>query len=164
MGKRGKTFMFSHQLTGADVVNTLPRQVLVGLFDKQVALLTRQLDRAVEDMEVQGALRELYDCKRSGPKETPPARGILDVILLSGGLGSSEYVLAAIEGFVRDNGRPKGHPNDPMHANLRSTQVLVSSEPQHCVAMGLLDVLFEPRGDRLHRKWSAFGLFRKRST
>ena len=153
--------------------------LLKSFFDKQIAALRSQLDHEVEVMEVKAPLRRLYDSKdktkdttkdrkdrkdRKGKKNKTHGshqfNEDLDVILLSGGLGGSPYVVKAIEAFVAEN----GGDNDSgraFHPKLTRARVVVSSDPQFCVALGLLDILFEPHGSRMSRKKSAFGFLKR---
>lgn len=128
-------------------------------FEAQLRLLKTQLDRAIEDMHVKGPLRALHERNADAtlPKHVDDN---VDVILLSGGLGGCQYMMRGVEDFVRMSGRLQ-RSDDALHPNLTGTRVLVSEQPQFCVALGLLEILYEPRKARERRKWSAFGFLKK---
>lgn len=62
-------------------------------------------------------------------------------VFLTGGLGSCAYVKASIESAMqRDTRLPPGlQTGRAKYENLRTDHVLLTDEPQLCVAMGLID-------------------------
>lgn len=122
------------------------------LFDEQATLLRDQLDKAVETMFVKTFARIRHD-----RGSTSSARGVQDhlgVILLSGGLGGSQYIANAVRGFLED--RAGGDRHLAFHPNILNTVVVQSEEPQLCVVKGLLHILFESEESKTQRKRRTF--------
>ncbi|KLU82748.1 hypothetical protein MAPG_01817 [Magnaporthiopsis poae ATCC 64411] len=140
-----------------DIVR-IENRLIQGLFDDEILGVTRdgqkclkrQLDMMIEDAWIsgrgpQGAAEAV---SKSG---LAPDHLCVDRILLTGGFGSSPYVLKTLQDalFKERDLANKGYTGDglmtdpsgglgPVHTNIKNLQFVVSTEPRLCVCKGVL--------------------------